>query len=274
MISARVLAAAHGGTVLAKGSLSDREIGIAIDKIRKMYDDYIVTYVKPFTLKMAFEDRYFGALQRRVRLERFIAEELQVINDLFKREEERIAKEQERAFKKIGRRRTTGEYADQLIEQFRRQIEKYPDLFIDDKASFELRKLFGALDVFEREHWPRLDKVLRKLYPSYYNNPRVTLEPKVYALCSGAGHAPPRVLRYQSLLMRYPKTQKEIEWEEKSLILEAAFLLHQTSGVLKQVLPEVTEPEERQALEQVEEYVHALIDDFRLKDLKPTAQGA
>ncbi len=206
----------------------------------------------------------------------FVVAELDVIKRLKlleeKRGEEEGARREKRREKAL--RGAAGDFADRVLEQNRQMIVKYPDMFIDERASFEMRKLFGALDVFDKEHWPHLDRVLRKLFPSSYANPRLALEPRLYSLCSGAAHQPPGLSRYQSLLMRFPQSQKEIEWEEKRLVLEGAFLLHQVSDVIAQIEGMAIEEEDRPGVEKTAEYVHILLADFRLKDLKPSKQGA
>ena len=249
--------------------LSEEEVERAVEKIRRMYDDYIITYLKPFTLKDAFEDRYLLVRKQRIDLTRFIHDELELIKGLVKDEDARSAQREERRGRRKGRHRSVSEYADRLIEQYREQIEKYPDLPFDDRASYEIRKLLGALDLFEKEYWPDLERVLRKLYPSYYSSPRLTLEPRIYNLTSGAGRLPPGVSRYKALLMRLPRTKAELEWEERRLILEGAFLLHHVVETLERVRKDG----DLAGLERTENWVHSVIVDFRLQEFKPTNQG-
>lgn len=253
--------------------LSEDEVEQAVRKIRSLYDDYIITFTKPFRLKNQFEDRYFEARKSRIDLTRFVLAELEVIRQLKKREEEKIVEAEEKRFKKRSKPKPTISIADRVLEQNRKQIEKYPDLPMDERASFEVKKLFGALNVFEKEFWPPLEKMLRHIYPSYYANPRVDLEPRIYALCPGAGSAPPIISRYEALLLRIPRSLNDLEWEEKRLVLEAAFLLHALVGVIEHLPLEDCTDEERAIVEKTREYVHILITDFRLKDLKPTNLG-
>lgn len=251
-------------------NLTEAEIDRAVGKIRQMYDDYIITFLKSFATKEAFEDRYLLARRQRIDLTRFVHDEIELIASLGKEERKRIAPGAER---RAPRRRSVGEYADRLIEQFREQIAGYPDLFIGEKASYETRKLFGALDLFEREHWPAFERSLRRVYPSSYSSPRLTLEPRMQYLTSGPGRQPPGLSRYQALLLRLPRSKSEVDLEERRLLLEAAFLLHGIAETLTRLLPEVTDGEERAALERCGNYVHTLISDFRLKDLRPSNQG-
>jgi hypothetical protein len=230
-------------------------------------------FTKPFKLKNEFEDRYFEARKQRIDLTRFVLAELEVIRQLKKREEAKLLEAEEKRFKKRTQPKQASNLADRVLEQQRKQIEKYPELPMDPRASYELKKLFGALDVLEKEYWPPLESLLRRLYPSYYSNPRLDLEPRIYALCPGAGTVPPIVSRYEALLLRIPRSLNDVEWEEKRLLLEAAFLLHALMGVLDKLPLEDCTDEERKMVEKTRNYVHILLTDFRLKDLKPANLG-
>ncbi len=253
--------------------LSEEEVERAVEKIRRMYDDYIVTFLKSFSLKEAFEDRYLLARKQRIDLTRFVSDELAMIKDLIKDEGALSTERDERRGRRKERRRSVSEYADRIIEQNREQIEKYPDLPFDEKASYEIRKLLGALDLFEREYWPDLDRVLRKFYPSYYASPRLTLEPRIYNLTSGAGRLPPGVSRYKALLMRLPRTKTELEWEERRLMLEGAFLLHHVVETIERLRKETDGSRDLATLEKTQEFVHSTLTDFRLMEFKPSNQG-
>lgn len=253
--------------------LSEEEIERAVRKIRQLYDDYIVSYTKPFRLKNSFEDRYFEARKSRIDLTRFVFAELEVVRQLKQQAEEKRIREEERRFKKKTGTKRTIDLADRVLEQHRKQIEKYPELPMDSRASSEIKKLFGALDHLEKEFWPPFESLLRRIYPTYYANPRVDLEPRIYALCPGAGSSPPILGRYEALLLRIPRSQMDVEWEEKHLLLEAAFLLHSFLTVIEDLKFEDCSDEEREMVEKARDYVHTLITDFRLKDLKPTNLG-
>ena len=253
--------------------LSDEEIEQAIRKIRQLYDDYIITFTKPFRLKNQFEDRYFEARKSRIDLTRFVLAELEVIRKLKRAEEEKLIAREEKRFKKRTKGGSAAGLADRVLEQQRKQIEKYPDLPMDPRASHEITKLFGTLDLFERQYWPGLETVLRRVYPSTYANPRADLEPRMYALCPGAGKSPPIISRYEALLLRIPRGRNDVEWEEKRLLVEAAFLLHHLSRVIADLPTEDFSEETKETVEKVQEFVHILLADFRLKDLKPANLG-
>ena len=254
--------------------LSEEEVEQAIRKIRALYDEYIISFTKPFRLKNEFEDRYFEARKSRIDLTRFVLAELEVIRQLKKREEEKLLEAEEKRFKRRARAKAqTLNLADRVLEQHRKQIEKYPELPMDARASYEIKKLFGALNLFEKEYWPPIESLLRHIYTSHYANPRVDLEPRIYALCPGAGSSPPILSRYEALLLRIPRSMNDVEWEEKRLVLEAAFLLHAVDRVLEALPLEDCTDDERAIVEKARDFVHILITDFRLKDLKPENLG-
>ena len=62
---------------------------------------------------------------------------------------------------------------------------------------------------------------------------------------------------------------REVEKEEKSCLLDAAFFLHDLLGVLDEMKksPNLVGGE-KEAVDKMLGYVHTLIDDFRLKDLR------
>lgn len=259
--------------------LSDEEIRRAVGKIRHQYDDYIVTYTKPFRLKKEFDDRYYQALRSRIDLSGFVLAELEVIRELKKKEEVRRIEDYERRHHKVaphehGKTPTESSgLADRVLAKHRKQIEAYPDLPLDPRGAFEIKKLFGALGAFERDYWPPFESVLRHLYPAYYSNPRIELEPRIYALCPGPGTIPPILSRYEALLLRLPRGLHDIEWEEKRLVTEAAYFLHQVIDVINRLPVLYCTEEERVTVEKTKEFVHILIADFRLKDLKPENLG-
>lgn len=261
-----------------ESSLTEEEVAQAIDKIRRLYDDYIITFMKPFKMKKAFEDRYFDARKRRIDLTRFVYAELEMVQRLKAREEEKIAEAEERRFKRLARQKRSDARAlvERVAEEHRKRIEKYPDFEVDPRASFEVTKLFGALDKLEKQLWPPFEHVLRKIYPTYLSNPRVDLEPKLYALTPGAGLSPPIASRYKALLLRLPRSVNDVEWEEKRLVLEAAFFLHHLIRVIEELGRSATDDldaEDLNAIENIRQYVAGAIADFRLADLKPSNLG-
>ncbi len=287
---------------MKRKKLNSKEIDQLVEKIRSLYDDYMVKFIQGRRSRDAFEQRYFDALKNRVNLQRFLQVELKIVQQLIAREEQQLGRNEAEAYlrekqpqngggQNDGSEGTTdafarrgkagngteheskdeeGDFADRVIEKLQRTAEKYPPAGLENAEVWEVDHLFGALQKFEREYWPPVDRVYRKVYPSRYDGPRLTLENKLLELAEARMGGVPQILHTLQLLMgRFPRNYREIEWEKKHTILKAAFFLHTIKGELEKLRQEsYLSDEDRRAVHNALEYVKALIEDFRLKDLK------
>jgi hypothetical protein len=255
---------------LKKKKLTDSEIREAVEKIREEYSEYMTRFGKPRDALDAFEDRYIDALRVRMDLALFLHAEHNVAEQLMTQEHERIEKDKQKqqalSKEKVEKLSAT----DKIIEEQTQRIGKYPKLFINNDASNEVSRLFGALGAIDREFWADLEKYLRKTYASLYSNPRGRIEEKILQLCRpGTDNIPSRLIRYAHLFSRFPRDYLEIEKEEKRSILDSAFFLFDLLDVLKEVKSgELLSVSEIMAVEKMEAYVNGIIQDFRLKEFK------
>jgi hypothetical protein len=86
----------------------------------------------------------------------------------------------------------------------------------------------------------------------------------------GPDRVPGALSRYLYHLNRFPRNSAAIDREEKEYILESAFFLHDLNDILERVLanyPGMRE-EQKQGLQEIQQYVSGLIRDFRVRDLK------
>ncbi len=255
--------------------LSPQEIERAVEKIRRGYDDYMVRHVRSRRARDAFEQRYFDARRARIALDRFVAEELRWLRRLEAEAsaEERAAQleAEKQAGENEGAKRS---FADRILDEMRSRIEKYPVVGLDADEVLEVDKLYGALGRFERQHWPKIDRIYRKVYPSRYSGPRIVLENRLFELAEPtSGLYPQRLQTLISMLGRFPRNYREIEWEVKQCILSASFFLHMADEELSTLVEDESIGElERQAVEKGRNFVHTVIEDFRLTDLKETNQ--
>lgn len=256
---------------MKRAKLTDTEIRETVEKIRQQYADYMVRFLKPREALAAFEDRYIEAMRARMDLTLFLFAERGVIKELIEKEEEREREEQERKLKTVAKRKENKSIADRVLEEHRRMIAKYPPLAIHNDGSEELQKLYGAIGAVEREFWPDIEGFMRKAYTSF-TSPRDMLESHMLQLCRlNTEGIPPRLTRYKSLFDRFPRNYPEIEKEEKKCIVDAAHLLHSFETTFKELFSsEKLAIQERQKVEEMADYVHSVIKDFRLKELKPT----
>ncbi len=277
---------------MKRKKLTNKEIDQLVEKIRSLYDDYMVKFIQGRTSRDGFERRYLDALKSRIDLQRFLQVELKMVQQLIAREEQELDRTEAESYARDkgrsgaqkegegsenkgdgvsgGDPRGKGDFADRVIEQMQRKAEKYPPAGLDNSEVWEVDHLFGGLQKFERELWPPIDRVYRRLYPSRYDGPRLTLESKLLELAEARMGGVPQILHTLQLLMgRFPRNYREIEWEKKHTILKAAFFLHNLRGELEKLRQEsYLSEEDRRAVHSALEYVDMLIEDFRLKDLK------
>ncbi len=269
--------------------LSSKEIDQLVDRIRSLYNDYMVKYIQGGAMRDGFEQRYLDALRKRIDLQRFLQVELKIVQQMIAREEAELSRCEDEAYLREREpaggngkgngsggkgdsrdRAETGDFADRVIEQMQRKAEQYPPAGLDSSEVWEVDHLYGGLQKFERELWPPVDRIFRRVYPSRYDGPRLTLETKLLELAEVRMGGIPQSLHTLQLLMgRFPRNYREIEWEQKNTILKAAFFLHTLKGELEKLSQEsYLSEEDRRAVRRALEYVTSLIEDFRLKDLK------
>ena len=230
----------------------------------------MVTFQKDRHALDSFEERYLSALRVRMELTLFLHAEINSVEELIQTEEKRRQDEAEREQQKTQVQIERKSIADRVFEENLQKIQKYPRMEIHQEAVEDIERLFGALGGIERELWRDLETLIRKTYTSATVSPRARLAEQLLKLCSPTSMSiPPRLSRYQSLFDWFPRKYTEIEKEEKKCILEAAFFLHDLAGTLKEISSsEGLSPQDKQKVETMIEYVHTVINDFRLKDFK------
>ena len=111
---------------------------------------------------------------------------------------------------------------------------------------------------------------MRKIAPSVFSGPRVILERRIFDLWSDTKEGvSPRLAAYVSLFSRFPRNVRDIEREEQRFIVDSGFLLndlYREIGLIR--TNDILRVDERNFLEKMYEYVHTVIDDFRLNDFK------
>ena len=160
--------------------------------------------------------------------------------------------------------------ADRVIRENLEKIEKYPELHIHNDASIEVKKLYGTLNYLDQEYWTSFDKVLKDVYPSLYSGPRLIIESRMLELARpSTSGVPPSLGSYIVQFQRFPRDHSAIEREEKRCLVAASFLLHMIFDETENLLnTKELKPEETIIVEKIKNYVHIIIEDFRLKDLK------
>ncbi len=240
--------------------LSSKEIETALAKIRKGYDDYIISYMTAIDEKSGFEDRYITALHARVDLTRFIREEIEHLQALTRdRENEKAASVHVRKAAPADKR----SFADKIMEELEKKIEKYPEIDIDEDASVEVKKLYGALNELDRIHWVVISGFIRKVYSSSVS---YELENRLLKMTTmGENDVPPELERYLFLLKQRGQYASELFREAQECIKRASFFLNELKRILEECRDRGLMDE---SVEIAYNYVENIINDFRLKDLK------
>jgi len=242
------------------------------DKIHLEYNHLIVRHGKSPTLKSAFEDRYYTALRSRVDMATFFKAEWEVVRAYNEMEDYR---KDQRAQKRHSAKKTKPQsdksYADRVLEQLKERIVKYPRLPIHEEASEDMERLYGAISLFDKRYWSDLDQVFREYYPIRHSRPTSQVETMLVNLAAPSSGRLPRVLgRYVNMLSSEEMGLSIITKEHKRCILEGAFFFHEVRKFIinfqnDQKLSEI----DSQKVKKVLTFVEQVLEDFRLRDLKP-----
>jgi len=248
--------------------LTPGEISEVVVKIRGRYDLYVYKYFKTRKLKLAFEDRYLEALNRGVDVSSFLLAEISAIEELIRREEEKVANGVVcRAEPHQGKKQS---FADRILEEQRQMILKYEGINFHPDAGEEARRLLGGMSVLERKYWPSLTFVLRDTNYSRNSMVMMNMESQLrYLGYIDSSRASAGLSRYIYHLNSFPRDYRAIDREEQEYILQSAFLLNDLQEVLERLgLNLDLDDDDKKCLQEITGYVKGLVDDFRLKDLK------
>ncbi|ADK82803.1 hypothetical protein [Sediminispirochaeta smaragdinae] len=257
--------------------LSQEEVGKAVDKLRRTYDSIIVGYMLSPRLKSGFEDRYLQALRARIDMKNFLAAEMQALKELSADcEQRRIADENRRLADSgngVDRKRVAAkreDFADRILRRLREKMDIYPGIGLRWDESYDLDRLYGAMRQFESEYWASIAKVFRRIYPSRYSGPLVELERNLFEFTGYGGDGfPPRLYAYNNLENRFPRDERQLGQESMRAMLDASFFLHELEAALRDLEQEGSvDGKERKQVESAAEFVHTILSNFRLQDLK------
>ncbi|MDC7241118.1 MAG: hypothetical protein PQJ50_12250 [Spirochaetales bacterium] len=240
--------------------LSSKEVEAALTRIRKGYDDYIISYMAAIDEKSAFEDRYITALHARVDLTRFIKDEIEHLQALTReRENEKASMSLRVKAPPVDKR----SFADKIMAELEKKIEKYPEMDIHEEASIEVKKLYGALNELDVLHWGGISNFIRKVYSSTVS---YELENRLLRMTTmGEDNVPPELERYLFLLKQRHQYSSELFREAQECIKRASFFLNELKRILEECQDRGLMDEN---VEIAYKYVENIISDFRLKDLK------
>ena len=250
--------------------LNKGEIQRVVDKIRKKYEEYTIRFLKSPKLKYAFEKRYSDNLKKGLDIGNFLSAEISVIEELIKKEMRKLKYSSSQAAGQNIVQKDKKDFADKILEEHEARIAKYNKIDFHKDAKNEVCRLLGALSELYNTYLPLMQDVAKK---TAHRNLRITdimeMESRLRVMGSlDSDNISSRLSRYYALLNRFPRDYKTIDHEEKSFILDSAFLLHDFLNILS--IPESEEEtnDSDDELKTIVSYIVEIIDDFRLKDLK------
>lgn len=260
--------------------LTAEEIEQAVEKIREAWNGVIIDFMLPSKLKEGFEQRYLQALRARVDMTSFLAAEMQAVRQFAAgKARRRMDAENRRLYGSAGAAGRAGgpgqkkkgpDFADRIIAELRARMAKYPPVGLRWEESYDLDHLAGALRQFEQELWGPVAALFRRIYPSRFSGPLVTLERDLFNFAGyGSGGFPPHLYGYINCENRFPRNEQQLQRESMRCILDISFFLHDLEDALKALQSEPGfDQKEREQVERAIVFVHNVKSDFRLHDLK------
>lgn len=245
--------------------LTKEDIAKTLKKIRKEYNNYIITYMRPPRVKEEFESRYFFAAKYKENMAYFFKNEILILNDLIKVEKDKktqIEKDRTQKNKRIDRIKN-GSFADKVLKEFEERIKIYPEIDISEESSIEIRKLFGGFQVFEDQYWNHLSRYIKTATPE--GKAICNLENDLWNLIGTPNRKPPALDRYLMLLENPYSDLKGVSFAAQECMKQCAFFLHDIIALYQRSILDVTPPQK--AIDGYN-YINKILFNFRLNDLK------
>ena len=271
--------------------LNQTEINLALKKIRTRYEQIIKEFKKSRLLLENFEDRYIKTLRAKMDVSVFIIAEIEAVEELYKREEARKKIEIiDRIDKKIDDKSS---FADKVMEENRKKIEKYPKVSLGNDASEEVERLLGAVRDFLNNYWPAITIIYKE---NRYNSDNEKLNNYFHKLLSTYDYKGdmPIARHYIDAINRKPKDFKKIDYEYRFILQETAFLLNDILDTLTGLLemdkiPSIDKKincglikletdswfreyfenlNHKECVKKVKDHIELMINDFRFKGIK------
>ncbi|OQY38778.1 MAG: hypothetical protein B6229_05180 [Spirochaetaceae bacterium 4572_7] len=245
--------------------LSKEDTARTLKKIRNQYNNYIITYLRSSLAKDEFESRYYFAAKYKENMAKFFKNEITILTDLLALEEnKRLEKEHEKELMQNRRnRQKNGDFADKILKDLEERIKLYPEVQITDKASTEVRKLYGALKVFEDRYWNHISRYIKTATPM--GRMIDHLENDLWQLVGSGTRNPPVLDKYIFLLERPEIDLKAISYAEQECMKQVAFFTNELLDLYRTSILDTTAP--GKAVDGYN-YLSQLVFNFRLSDIK------
>lgn len=252
--------------------LSQKEIDKTLARIRDEYDHGIVHFGMPVSRKGGFEDRYLSALRVRTDMTLFLGVEVRVVQELV----EEARREFSAPPKAPVQPKVSKSYADRVIEKLQARIKGYPSLDLGDhgQKSLDVEKLYGIFDWFAKNIWKDLYGVLIRKNP----------QPVLFALdddvayLTAQGRLPKALETYAALVCQTEPPLSLLAKAQNRCLVDGAHFVHRLRSAMGEVLSLADEKAwsrenptsgEIAMVRKTCQLMDRILEDFRLKDLKP-----
>ncbi len=270
--------------------LNDKEIRLAVNKIKAKYEQLIREFKKGRSLLDAFEERYTRALKNRMNISVFLLAEIEAVEELYKKEQ---AKKELEQITKKEEKKPTESFADKVYNENLKRILKYPKINLGNDADEEIERLLGAVRDLINNYWHALVIIYKERRFSMESEKIQEHYHKLLMNYDYTGDFP-IARRYVDALNRKPQNFKNIDNERRYILQETAFFLNDIAHNLKELLlmekvpnaniklnvKEVTLKADswfyeyfknlthKESVQKILNHVNEIIEDFRFKNIK------
>ncbi|HEO65782.1 MAG TPA: hypothetical protein ENI73_07915 [Spirochaetes bacterium] len=263
-----------------KKSLSISEQKLVLMKLRAEYSEYAKKFtVKVFDLE-AFEKRLEVAFNNRFDMNRFFFTEISTLEQLKEKMDEKLRDKENPFLAKV----------DKILEDNVKKIASYPDYDFHSSASYELKKILGALKEFNEKEYLWVEIIFKLENDSFFLKLMHYFHKNLHYLIGETGRSyAPRIEDHVLLLDRPFKDTKKVEIDEKRFIKEIALFLNELKTNLVDILhenklsyPHKVLPEEKlihiddsikymtkeKIIKSVINKINIILSDFRIHEFK------
>ncbi|OHD18887.1 MAG: hypothetical protein A2086_13005 [Spirochaetes bacterium GWD1_27_9] len=272
--------------------LTEQEISIVLKKIKNRYERLVKDFKKPRSLAESFEDRYLNCLKSRMDVTVFLLAEIEAVEEIIKKEEDKKAlEEKDKNVKKT--QNTT--IADKIFEENRKKIAKYSKVEISSDADEEIERLIGGVREFINNYLPAIYYIYKDRRQTQ-DGDQINKYYQEFITKYDYKDVPPITRKYIAAFYNTPRDLKKIDYEHRLIVQETAFLLNDVLETLETIIvkEEIPFPERKiiipnnvskkdsenwfyeyfngltykEGMKKVYSFLRDLVLDFRIKDIK------
>jgi hypothetical protein len=264
-------------------ALSKEEFTKLLQKIRDLYDEYAKKYSPKWFDRNSFEERYRMSLSHRMDIEAFLLAEIANFEKIRERYEKKKKEKESFSFK-----------IDKIIEENNARIVKYEMIDFHQRASLEIKHMYGAIAGLAQNYFP----VLWLIFTDYQRRNSISKLEHSFQRCAlPRGTKPPEAIEDHILLLnREGITDIEIEKGKNVYLKECAFLLFEliefcdsffterqsdldlpvtfekaffSPDIKRSIVDNFSECTGYGALLKIKQYAEEILTDFRLNAFNP-----